>query len=1025
MIRKSAWLLTAGLAVLATPAFAQDTQPTNDTGKPTTAPPTQGSSATNAAVDQQPVNTGEIVITATRRSEALSNVPMAVSAVTAKTLQYTGATDIRALNQVAPSLLVSSTSSEAGAAVARIRGIGTVGDNPGLEGSVGVFIDGVYRSRTGIGLTELGALDRIEVLRGPQGTLFGRNTSAGLISIITAKPRFEPEFSGQIDVGNFGMIRVQESATGPITDTLAVRLDAVYSKRDGFLHDVISGRDVNDRNRALIRGQVLYQPSDNFSFRLIGDVSRQREECCAAPYLPVHDTVSAGGLILEQPSTIAAIERGLGADIEDHTFRRDVSITPGRNFDSRVNDGGISGEANWDMGWAKLTSITAWRYNKYTRGQDADFNNLDILFRASDGNSFNRFKTFSQELRLQGQAFDHHLDWLVGGYYSNEKLRVVDNLAFGNDFSRYANCLVAANFAANPAVGSAILAPGASPTCFNTPVASLVRQGLIAQFNQAVLGGNIPLATAIAGNITTLSAFAGLNNTGGPGVPANFSTAPFTSSGFTNVSTLLGLPTGLNGASLLDRWDQTSNDWAIFTHNIISFTDQLKLTIGARYTHEQKRLSANLTDNNALCTAISSSPFIALSQLPCVIPSVPGGLLNLQDKRTENKLSGTVVLSYKPTDRLLTYASYSRGYKAGGFNLDRSALFRASSAPGNPPLPGFGAICISPGQFGCQGIVASGADLQFKPEINDAMEIGAKYNGRWFDINIAVFRQLFRDFQLNTFNGLNFIVENINSCSRSLNGADRDNDPRTGACTGNTQAGVVDKGFELEAFTRPLRELSINAGVTLADARYRQNLVGVNGEPLNNALFQLPGQRVSNAPKWTITGSAAWTPPLGGGGLRGLLYADFRHMSSFNTGSDLDIEKTQRRFTVVNARAGVHGPEDSWAIEIWGQNLFNKNFEQVAFDTPVQGSCTTRGAEAHFCSPIPNVATQLYSAFLGEPRMFGVTLRGRIGFHRAPPAPYTPAPAPVVEQPAPPPPPPPAPPPPPPPPPPTERGQRG
>ena len=240
MIRKTAWLLSAGLTILATPALAQNTLPTNESGKPTTVPPTQGSTADNAAVQnqaqqQQPVDTANIVITATRRNQALSDVPLAVSAVTAQQLRYTGATDIRALNQVAPSLLVSSTSSEAGAAVARIRGIGTVGDNPGLEGSVGIFIDGVYRSRTGIGLTELGALDRIEVLRGPQGTLFGRNTSAGLISIITAKPRFEPEFTGQIDAGNYGMLRFDESATGPLTDTIAVRLDAVFLKRNGFV----------------------------------------------------------------------------------------------------------------------------------------------------------------------------------------------------------------------------------------------------------------------------------------------------------------------------------------------------------------------------------------------------------------------------------------------------------------------------------------------------------------------------------------------------------------------------------------------------------------------------------------------------------------------------------------------------------------------------------------------------------------------------------------------------------------------
>src|SRR5690348_4077102 len=214
MMRKSAWLLSAGLFALATPAIAQPTSQSNTDTDKQTAKPTPGAAEGAAVQDQarqqQPVDTGDIVITATRRNQALSDVPMAVSAVTAENLRDTGATDIRQLNQVAPSLLVSSTSSEAGAAVARIRGIGTVGDNPGLESSVGLFIDGVYRSRTGLGLTDLGPLDRIEVLRGPQGTLFGRNTSAGLISVITAKPRFTPEVSGQVDVGNYGYRRVQE-----------------------------------------------------------------------------------------------------------------------------------------------------------------------------------------------------------------------------------------------------------------------------------------------------------------------------------------------------------------------------------------------------------------------------------------------------------------------------------------------------------------------------------------------------------------------------------------------------------------------------------------------------------------------------------------------------------------------------------------------------------------------------------------------------------------------------------------------
>jgi iron complex outermembrane receptor protein len=969
---KSVWLLSAAVLGLPAPLYAQETDPgqpteqTGPTGEAEVNPPNTAApgSVDNNDLSQQSVDSGDIVITATRRNQALSNVPMAVSAVSGENLQYSGATDIRLLNQLSPSLLVSSTTSEGGAAVARIRGVGTVGDNPGLESSVGVFIDGVYRSRVGMGLTELGPVERIEVLRGPQGTLFGRNTSAGLISVITAQPRFDPEISGALTVGNYDLRRADVSATGPLTSSLAARIDAVYVKREGFLEDVISGRDVNDRNRWLVRGQLLYQPSDDLSIRFIADVTRRREECCAAVYLPAHDTLATGGGVVQLPSTIAAIERGLGAIINDDPFKRDVSITPGRDYDSDVDDWGLSNEINWDFGGANLTSITAYRYNKYTRGQDADFNNLDILFRDSDGGSANRFKTFTQELRLQGEAISGRLDWLVGGYFADEHLRVDDNLSYGADYGRYANCLVAANFAANPLIGPSILAPGASPTCFNP----------------AVAGAIFPFLDPA--NQTVLAAFARL------GV---FAGAPFGNSGFANLATALGLPgQTLNGVGLNDLWKQKSTNWALFTHNIFSITSNIDLTVGARYTHETKKLDANLTDNNVLCGFFSAA-IPPLQTLPCVSPTVGPAGFAISDEKSENKLSGTVVLSWKPTPSLLTYASYSRGYKAGGFNLDRAALRRAN---------GNGAVCVSTAQPGCGGIVASGADLRFKPETNDAIELGAKYNGPGFDLNVALFHQLFRDFQLNTFNGLNFIVENINACKEDLSGADADNSLATGTCTGGTKAGVRSQGIEVEAFTRPMRFLEVNAGVTFADTKYRHNLVGADGRALTPALFQLPGRRISNSSQWTLTGAIAWTPPIGGTGLSALVYADARHMSSFNTGSDLDIEKTQKPFTVVNARLGLRGRNNSWSVELWAQNLLNEDYMQVAFDAPIQGSCSQRGAVAGFCVPTPNRATQLFGAFLGEPRTFGVTFRANFAPRAAAPA--------YVAPPAPPPPPPPA-----------------
>ena len=151
--------------------------------------------------------------------------------------------------------------------------------------------------------------------------------------------------------------------------------------------------------------------------------------------------------------------------------------------------------------------------------------------------------------------------------------------------------------------------------------------------------------------------------------------------------------------------------------------------------------------------------------------------------------------------------------------------------------------------------------------------------------------------------------------------------------------------------------------------------MGVDGAPLSRSLFQLPGRRISNSSLWTLTGAFTYTPPIGGSGLSGLFYVDGRYQSEFNTGSDLDLEKLQDDYFVVNARIGLRGPDDAWGIELWGQNLFDENYQQVAFDMPIQGATgtTIRGVEQGF---YPR-ATQLFGSFLAEPRTYGVTVRTR------------------------------------------------
>src|SRR5919112_768025 len=318
---KSFWLMSAGLFALAsTPAYAQDqTSPTGETSPPEQSAEVDPETDVAATDAVDPTDEGEIVIKAQGRAQILQDVPLAVSAVSAESLQNSGATDIRQLNQLAPSLLVSSTGSEANGS-ARIRGIGTVGDNPGLESSVAVFIDGVYRSRSGIGLTELGEIDRVEVLRGPQGTLFGRNASAGLINILSRRPSHEMEGTGELTIGNYDLRRVAGGLTGGLSDTVAARIDAVYVKRDGFYDDPANDTTVNNRNRIFTRGQLLFEPNDQLSVRLIGDYTWRKERCCGAVYVDNSVNSNIGNLNevanpLLQPGAVPARTNDLGNNI--------------------------------------------------------------------------------------------------------------------------------------------------------------------------------------------------------------------------------------------------------------------------------------------------------------------------------------------------------------------------------------------------------------------------------------------------------------------------------------------------------------------------------------------------------------------------------------------------------------------------------------------------------------------------------------------------------------------------------------
>jgi iron complex outermembrane recepter protein len=408
--------------IIATPVIAQSQGGANDT-------------------DNEP-----IIVTATLRAMDVQDIPLAVTAVAPEALERQGISDIKNLASISPSFNIQSSQTETQGTSIKIRGVGTTGNNTGLESSVGVFIDGVYQSRPGVALGDLVDLERLEILRGPQGTLFGRNTSAGALNVTTKRPNLsQVEGFANASYGNYNFMNVQAGVSVPISqDVAGVRVSGTWRKRDGYLKSA-NGSESNNRDRYMLRGQLYIEPNADVSIRLLADYAKTDEKCCnavivreteLAPFSAFHGLVNDG---VDQ-SGISAVNN--------------LSINNGTYLNGS-KQWGVSGELKWEFGGAKLTYIGAYRNFQssstttggftsnatYTVGNGATTSRPGIL------PSGDRIKTFTQELRLQGTTFNDKLDWLIGGFYSNEDIRADQSMTLNADFQRTGSAFNFANAA--------------------------------------------------------------------------------------------------------------------------------------------------------------------------------------------------------------------------------------------------------------------------------------------------------------------------------------------------------------------------------------------------------------------------------------------------------------------------------------------------------------------------------------------------------------------------------------------------
>lgn len=346
----------------------------------------------NLEIRQKKNLLSKAVVTARRRKESAQDIPIPISVIGNVVIEEAGAFNVNRVKELVPSVQLYSSNPRNTAL--NIRGLGTPFGltNDGIEPGVGFYVDGVFYARPAASSLDFVDVEQIEVLRGPQGTLFGKNTTAGAFNITTRKPSFTPGATLEVSYGNYGYIQAKSSITGPLAKHLAGRLSFSGTQRDGLLQNVATGKAVNDLNNLGLRGQLLYKPSEKLSVILAADYTRQRPEGYAQVIAGV---VTTKRTEYRQFNQIIA-DLGYSLPSTNPFDRKIDHDTPWR---SHQDLGGASVNVDVKLGSGTLTSTTAYRYWTWDPSNDRDFTGLPVLAR-SEGTS--KQQQVSQEVRWAG-----------------------------------------------------------------------------------------------------------------------------------------------------------------------------------------------------------------------------------------------------------------------------------------------------------------------------------------------------------------------------------------------------------------------------------------------------------------------------------------------------------------------------------------------------------------------------------------------------------------------------------------------
>ena len=827
-----------------------------------------------AAADEAQGNS--IIVTATKREATLQDVPVAVSVTSAETLERAQIRDLRDLQTVVPSLSVGQRQS-VGATNFFIRGFGNGANNAGIEPSVGVFVDNVYRSRTVSQITDLPDVQRIEVLRGPQSTLFGKNASAGVISITTMEP--SETFHGALEAtyGNFDQMIGKGYVTGGLGEGVAASLAFGLNKRDGFFLDGKTGDRTNERDRWFVRGQVKIAASEGISLRLIGDYDSIDELCCGVSLVRAGDPAAAIG--------------ALGGKTNDPADPYSGTVYNNFNSTNDIQNWGLSMQGDFELGDFTLSSITAYRKTDSVTLQDADFTSADLIYPLSQDLQIG---SFTQELRLAGEVADG-VDLLLGAFYIGENIDQSGQLLYGADARNYANFLVQklSGGALNvPTLEATLAALDGRPGAYNgqflgkgqgfTEDYSLDSKSL-SLFGQVDIELTDRLVLTLGGNYTRDR--------------KTFATNSVSNDLFAGID--LDAPQYaafrrqlLVGGGLAQRGVNVNDTAAVTAYATNAQTAPIYNAIVANAVANQ---------NNPLANPLN--PLRVLQFLPPFV-NVPN---KVEDGKTgDNDFSYTIRLAYDLTDDINVYASYATGFKASSINLSRD------SRPDSADRTAIIAAGLSRNNL-VYGSRFAG------PEDSRVIEAGLKASLGNVSANLAVFDQQISGFQSNIFTGSGFALRNAGK--QSTFGVELEGTATFDALSLNVGVTYLDPVYD--SFVQSsvgdisgTKPAGIPEFTVVLGAQYEADLGnGMRLIPRVSYLWQSEVQLVEGLPAFLVKnpdGSIA-----------------------SNTAALAAAEAYTRSVNDVTASLSLE-LDSGLSFSIWGRNLLDDRTLGVVFDSPAQ-----------------------------------------------------------------------------------------